>query len=186
MKKISLILFALLLWIIPACDDDDDSTSSATGTLVVNYNFSGGVIDNTNDDGTQLVYVYLYTKLGLFPDDFYIEEAQSSSVLLSGSPEGQITIQKLYTGDYYVLVFYDKSLNDDDKIPGEGDLYMLYDRTDMTNYSTASPYDATEQVGAYPDNPANGHVRISNSETETIDIDYETAVLGTQGAWDIP
>lgn len=177
MKKISMLVLALLLWFIPACDDDDDSTSSATGTLVVNYDFSGGAILDA-DTGTRYVYVYLYTKLGLFPDDFYIEEAQSDSPFTeAGAKTGTITMTKVNAGDYYMLVFYDKKEHTN-KLPGNTDLYMLYDGVGP-NYSSGSPYDATNG------DPDAGLVTITKGQTETIDMVYESAAFQSQGAWDI-
>jgi hypothetical protein len=166
---------------IPACDEDDDSSSTPKGTLTVNYDFTGvSFTPCTGDVGDQLVYVYLYQTLGLFPDQWFMYQGISTAILESGSETGSITMNKIPAGDYFVLVFFNKK-DHAQKGPGNCEPYMLYDSTntadDPDHLSTANPYDAT--------NADAGLVTITNGATTTISMVYESAEFISQGAWDI-
>ncbi|HRZ27972.1 MAG TPA: hypothetical protein P5295_14300 [Spirochaetota bacterium] len=190
MKKISLLVLALLLWIIPACDDDDNSTSSSNGTLVVNFDFDGAgdggatPAISTDPDATKQIYVYLYNTMSLFPYEYYTYD-ETTGVAVDDAADfvGSITLNNIPAGDYYVLVFYDADYSQK-SIARSGDPYMLYHSTDGTYHATASPYVAIKNDA--------GLVTITKGQTTTIPetgsmiYEVDAAVFGDQGAWDIP
>jgi len=189
MKKISVLLLAALLWVVPACDDDDDSTSVSRGTLVVNYDFTGLSISTA---ATNMVYVYLYKVLSLFPYEYYTTEGSSDEITDIAQFDGSITLNNVAAGNYYVVVFYD--LNSSTKSTARNnDPYMIYVNDATTDYQTVDPYTAVkdtipESTDGIDDDIVHpdGYVTITANQTTTIDMDYDEGTGATfkdQGAW---
>lgn len=178
MKKISLLLLALLLWMVPACDDDSNSSSTPQGTLTVNYDFNvtNGPAVSADPDATKQIWVYLYSVISLFPYEYYVVGGSSAVVAAATDLEGSITIDNVKAGDYYVLVFYDAAYSDK-STARKDDPYMLYDDNDATNFSTESPYTAIKNASL---------VTITGGATTTVptsgSMTYDATYHGTEGA----
>ncbi|HOO72607.1 MAG TPA: hypothetical protein PK926_12665 [Spirochaetota bacterium] len=142
--KNPVILFIMIVMLALFSCDDVDSPSDPVGTLKVTYDFFAvGDFGTLSGSATGQVYVYLVQKFALYPDYNVIQSASSGS---STASTGTITINNVYVGYYYVVVFYDQNY-DEDWTASSGDPYAIYDATQSGN-ATSNPYDACEGDGA--------------------------------------
>jgi hypothetical protein len=161
------------------------------GTVTVNAGYTGTA---AGADGSQKIYVYLYSTLS---------DAQATPVY-SGSTSGtvtsdgtlnEITISNVAPGSYYVVAFYDYSDNGAGIAAGEGDKYILSGGSQLTTGASAVTV-ATDQVktvtmnitdayslqadGAFIPDGAAGTLTINTNFTGTITDYPDPTKIGTK------
>ncbi len=140
MKK-KLLVFMMLLFISPmfSCDEDKgDETENnlmnlifllGNKTLTVNVTYDGVYTTDGSKPGTQYVFVYLYNIRPTYTrSPVCVYSAKSAEPVTDVTKKNQtITLTGIWSGDYYLMVFYDYKSGDN--ADNQGDFYRLYNST---------------------------------------------------------
>ncbi len=142
--KNKLLVFMMLLMVSPilSCDEDKgDETENnlmnlifllGNKTLTVNVTYTGTYVPALTNPGSQYIYVYLYnTRPTYTRSPVRVYSARSAGPVTDGTQQA-ITLTGIWSGHYYLMVFYDYKSGDN--ADNKGDFYTLYDSTnDGTN-----------------------------------------------------
>lgn len=143
MKKLFIFLLLLMISPIFSCKKDSDSNESnplallallGNKTLTVNVTYEGAYTLDGTRPGDGYIYVCLFNTLGpntTSPAPVY---TATNSITVTDTTVQPITVNGIWSGDYYIMVFFDyrASTEGDDPIQ-QNERYLLYNTTGGTN-----------------------------------------------------
>jgi hypothetical protein len=135
MKK-KLLVFMILLFISPmfSCDEEKANKNDTNltnllfllgnKTLTVNVTYTGTTVGGSS---TLYIYAYLYNVRPTYTRSPVCVYSGRTSGPVNDSTQQTITISGIWSGDYYLMVFYDYKSGDN--ADNKGDFYTLYNGT---------------------------------------------------------
>jgi hypothetical protein len=139
MKKLWVLIMLIMVSPMFSCDDASQNESNpmsliymfGNNTLTVNVTYNGAYDTDPSSGGlyagTKYVYVYLYNVRPVYTRSPVCVYSGVSSVPVTNATPQAITISGIWSGDYYLMVFYDYRLGDN--FDNKSDRYRLYNGT---------------------------------------------------------